>query len=636
MMKKITAVVCAIALAVCQLPFSPAMQAKASGEMLPAVRDLTQRQTNIIANAMLDGIKAHEKDIYFELNERDRIPDTTENRYSILYILNTIVTQNEEAILTRKNRVEDIHYEKAEGSDAEYITGATIYYLVEDDVYQSEYDRAIRELDRLSADVQKNWSAMEKALFLHDHICDLYDYDTECDDEDPLCFTAYGLMTRGKAVCEGYAWLYNVLLNRMNINAIECESDTEQHIWNLVQVKRGSHSKDGEWAYVDVTNDDSFSGHPGFVSHSRFLRSEHGLRQAGQKGHDWILTTGESPSEYRITEKYDSGFWSKSRNSVQPYQDGWLVLDQYTEPDKLDDPTAPYISTGYLRYYHRMQNTYLADEVTSLSELWKGKQHGATEIIYKGSYITPVVDHSCGSDCIFYTMPDDIRAIYNNGYYTICNLTEEQRRNGHIYGMYCDGSKLHYYISSAPNTAPIEYTLDLSDAYRQISADLVPVTRPATEAPTTQPTTEPPTVTEAPTEPTTVTEAPTEPTTVTQDPTAPTTVTQDPTEPTTETQDPTEPTTVTEEPTEPVTETAAPTEPFTGSPVKKYAYQSATPVRGDVDQNGVLNVLDLIIVTRYLHGSRTLSAVEMRIADVSQDGVVDVFDLGYMKQLMLQ
>ena len=46
----------------------------------------------------------------------------------------------------------------------------------------------------------------------------------------------------------------------------------------------------------------------------------------------------------------------------------------------------------------------------------------------------------------------------------------------------------------------------------------------------------------------------------------------------------------------------------------------------------LLNVLDLIIVTRYLHGNRTLSDVEMRIADVSQDGVVDVFDLGLLKQ----
>lgn len=124
--------------------------------------------------------------------------------------------------------------------------------------------------------------------------------------------------------------------------------------------------------------------------------------------------------------------------------------------------------------------------------------------------------------------------------------------------------------------------------------------------PTTEETTESIESTTESTEPTT---EPTEPTT---EPTEPTT---EPTEPTTE---PTEPST---EPTEPTTE---PTEPTT------------EPKRlGDVNLDGNLDVVDIIALTQHLLNVAPLSGEGFAAADMSQDDIVDGFDLAFLKRTVL-
>ena len=96
---------------------------------------------------------------------------------------------------------------------------------------------------------------------------------------------------------------------------------------------------------------------------------------------------------------------------------------------------------------------------------------------------------------------------------------------------------------------------------------------------------------------------------------------------------PTEP--VTEGSTEPVTE--PPTEPST------YATEPTTeepttpqPVSGDVNADEELNILDAILMQKYLLCMKTLTAEQCRSADLNGDGCVDVFDLALLKRELLK
>lgn len=62
--------------------------------------------------------------------------------------------------------------------------------------------------------------------------------------------------------------------------------------------------------------------------------------------------------------------------------------------------------------------------------------------------------------------------------------------------------------------------------------------------------------------------------------------------------------------------------------------QSAGRVTGDVDRDGEVGVLDLVMLQKWLLGAGTLTDPEA--ADLDQDGCADVFDLGMLKRRLMQ
>ena len=96
---------------------------------------------------------------------------------------------------------------------------------------------------------------------------------------------------------------------------------------------------------------------------------------------------------------------------------------------------------------------------------------------------------------------------------------------------------------------------------------------------------------------------------------------------------PTEPVTegsaepVTEPPTEPSTDA---TEPTTEEPT------TPQPVSGDVNADEELNILDAILMQKYLLCMEALTAEQCSAADLNGDGCVDVFDLALLKRELLK
>ena len=64
-----------------------------------------------------------------------------------------------------------------------------------------------------------------------------------------------------------------------------------------------------------------------------------------------------------------------------------------------------------------------------------------------------------------------------------------------------------------------------------------------------------------------------------------------------------------------------------GSPGYENSQAIECTFNGDTNQDGVLNVIDLVIIVQYILGNQTFSEYQICIADRNQDGNVDVLDL---------
>ncbi len=97
---------------------------------------------------------------------------------------------------------------------------------------------------------------------------------------------------------------------------------------------------------------------------------------------------------------------------------------------------------------------------------------------------------------------------------------------------------------------------------------------------------------------------------------------------------PTTTTTVTT-PKETTVTTTKPVTTTTVTTVSSQTTTAGTSIYGDLDGSGRVDNADLVILSRYLIKEITLSESKIKIADVSNDGAVDVADLALMKQKIM-
>ena len=57
---------------------------------------------------------------------------------------------------------------------------------------------------------------------------------------------------------------------------------------------------------------------------------------------------------------------------------------------------------------------------------------------------------------------------------------------------------------------------------------------------------------------------------------------------------------------------------------------------GDVSNDGIFNVSDVILLQKYLHGQETFTKAQFQTADLTQDGKVNIFDFIKLKYLLLE
>ena len=133
------------------------------------------------------------------------------------------------------------------------------YYLTEE-IYAQQFEASARELYN-AAGIRDDMSEFEKALRLHDTICDLFEYDLDA----PYNQSAYSGIVNHRTVCRGYAKSYQYLLHMAGIDAttVTGTAGGENHEWLFLKI-------DGDYYYSDVTWDDNFFDQNGIQNYGYF------------------------------------------------------------------------------------------------------------------------------------------------------------------------------------------------------------------------------------------------------------------------------------------------------------------------------------------------------------------------------
>lgn len=118
-------------------------------------------------------------------------------------------------------------------------------------------ENALKEYSDLTKDMS---TKLEKALAVHDKICADTEYAKdiyENPSSEVWAHNVMGVFDNKKAVCEGYAKAYQIILTYIGIENVyvtgvsSSGTGSENHAWNMVKLD------DNEWHSVDVTWDDT-------------------------------------------------------------------------------------------------------------------------------------------------------------------------------------------------------------------------------------------------------------------------------------------------------------------------------------------------------------------------------------------
>ena len=235
------------------------------------------------------------------------------------------------------------------------ITSISVEYLFDTpEEFNKEYENFLKTSSKLLENIKNNETLndVEKALLLHDRLAEHCEYDYanyKANKLQPSSHSAYGAICLGTAVCQGYAYAYDYLLEQVGIKSDYCSSKKLCHAWNIVYI-------DNKPYHVDVTSDDPVWDITGRVLHTNFLRSTEGIKSVGQhEANDYISTPTDTT--------YDTYFWQNSFAAFQLINNEIYYIDSVAEKlyviDDITDTTLETLANLNFRwYFDKNEGTY--------------------------------------------------------------------------------------------------------------------------------------------------------------------------------------------------------------------------------------------------------------------------------------
>ncbi len=257
------------------------------------------------------------------------------------------------------------------------------YDLLEDYLLYIKEIKKIKEIiDHLNSDYLK-------IRYLHDLLITTNEYNNEAlaavpTNENALAHSPISaLLDKYNPVCEGYAELFNILLNYANINnfiAVGNVLSGTAHAWNYVQINN-------KWYEIDLTFDDPIYGHQHFynrVNYKYFLTPRDESREiTASEVNQVIINSINSAKEYywRFQKNKPAKPITTKKEPLKSYSiNEKIIADYYHEPINFktylltikDDNTHTYeeIASNYQTSYNnnpRYRYLYFIEPTKSVS-----------------------------------------------------------------------------------------------------------------------------------------------------------------------------------------------------------------------------------------------------------------------------
>ena len=133
---------------------------------------------------------------------------------------------------------------------------------------------ALNQKIKLALKAANKSTAYDKILAVHDYLVNTTVYDKPKLSGKTLRHTAYGCLVEGKAVCDGYAKAFYLLMKHLKIESGICSgiAEKETHAWNYVKIGQNYY-------WIDVTWDDPVyhkktDEFAKWISHNYFLLND--------------------------------------------------------------------------------------------------------------------------------------------------------------------------------------------------------------------------------------------------------------------------------------------------------------------------------------------------------------------------
>lgn len=156
----------------------------------------------------------------------------------------------------------------------------------------------------ISSAITTEMTQLQKIVAIHDYLVLNCSYDTrvETNNAPHDSFTAYGALVNKKAVCQGYAAAFQLIMQKLQIPGIVVQSNAMNHAWNMVRYE-------GEWYHIDATWDDPVPDQPGVVQTYALLKSDTAISGGVNQHHSW-----DSAGYVAVNTQFDSiTDWSQYR-----------------------------------------------------------------------------------------------------------------------------------------------------------------------------------------------------------------------------------------------------------------------------------------------------------------------------------
>ena len=207
------------------------------------------------------------------------------------------------------------YFESTVPEESSYLMAVRPFYFFDAKDIPGEIAKFESACNDILKGVNKSWSNLIKARYLHDMIATTCEYDMDLYNDDYIIYTSYGALVNKNAVCEGYTLAYRYLLSKLGIESRYVLSRKMEHAWAMVKL-------DGNYYHVDVTHDDPSYDNLGRVNHEYFLKSDLAFA-IDSDHHDWISDIKASDTSY------DSMWWNKINTMIFNVNGKDYYVNQY-------------------------------------------------------------------------------------------------------------------------------------------------------------------------------------------------------------------------------------------------------------------------------------------------------------------